>query len=687
VHLRKVGTRVWIPHEWLIALFSTFLLFTSQIVRAQTPPAAPQRDLTQVPLEDLMNIRVTSVSKSEQKLSWAAAAIFVVTQEDIHRSGATNIPDLLRIVPGLDVSQINANTWAISSRGFNTQFVAKLLVLIDGRAVYTPLLGGVNWDTQDVPLEDIDRIEVIRGPGATLWGANAVNGVINIVTKKAEETQGGLITGGGGSEGQALGTAQFGGTHRGNTSYRVFMKYLNHNSLPALDGTSGNDAWDLLHGGFRADTTVSSKDFVTVQGDLYWGKEGATIIHIFSVDPPVTDNLDTRSSLSGGNFLGRWHHDFSSRSDTTFQFYYDNYSRTGPEASETRDTIDIDFNHHFAWGSRQDLIWGAGYRRTWDKTLGTIDQSFNPPDLTLQLFNSFVQDTITLSPDRLFLTAGTKLEDSYFNGYGFDPSVRLAWTPSNRETYWAAVSRATRSPARRDAGLNAALAAFPDPVGSNTPVEVILYGNPQVASEHVIAYEAGYRAQPRERISIDASLFFNQYDHLTTLEPGPEVFEPTPAPARLLIPITFENLLYGTTEGAEMSANLKMTNRWTLSPGYTFLEMHLHTKPASQDTSSVADYQGSNPQHQAQLRSHVELFHGLAWDASAYFVSALPFQQVASYTRIDSQLSWKFGENGEFSVVGQNLLRDHHLESLDAITLVNSSLIKRSAYAKFTWRF
>src|ERR1700730_5651780 len=223
-------------------------------------PAWPQQNpvnLMDQSLEDLMNIKVTSVSKTEQKMCQVAAAIFVITQEDVKRSGATNIPDLLRMVPGLDVAQINSNNWAISARGFNRQFENKLLVLIDGRAVYTPLIGGVNWDTQDVPLEDIDRIEVIRGAGATLWGANAVNGVINITTKKAADTQGGLITAGGGSEGQALATAQFGGSIRGNTSYRIFAKYLNHDSLPELDGRRGDDSWHLLHSGFRADTTIS----------------------------------------------------------------------------------------------------------------------------------------------------------------------------------------------------------------------------------------------------------------------------------------------------------------------------------------------------------------------------------------------------------------------------------------------
>jgi iron complex outermembrane receptor protein len=646
-----------------------------------------QRDLSQIPIEDLMNIQVTSVSKTEQKLSQAAAAIFVITQEEIRRSGAMNIPDLLRMVPGMDVSQISANDWAVSARGFNQQFSNKLLVLIDGRAVYTPLLGGVDWDTQDVPLEDIDRIEVIRGPGATLWGANAVNGVINVVTKKAADTQGALVTAGGGTEEQAQSTAQYGGAIKEKTNYRVFAKYLNYGSLQAVGGGSGEDNWNLLHGGFRADSEISSSDSLTVQGNLFTGQEGATIIHLFSVDPPVIGNLNADTQLSGGNVLGRWDHTFSSRSDTTFQFYFDNYKRTGPESRETRNTIDFDFNHHFVWGSRQDVVWGAGYRRTWDQDLGTIDQAFDPPDTNLRLFTFFAQDTIALQHDRLFLTAGTKVEDSYFTGFGVEPSVRLAWTPSKWMTLWSAVSRAERTPNQRDTGLNASLAAFPDPLGSSTPVEVILFGNPEVQSEHVLAYEAGFRAQPNGRISVDVSTFFNRYDHLVSLEHGAKVFQPTPAPARFVIPITFANLMYGTTEGGEISANLKLTDRWTLSPGYAFLEMHLHTKPSSQDTSSVAEFEGSSPQHQAQLRSHVDLSHGLSWDASAYFVSALLVQDVASYTRIDTQLRWKFAERADVSLVGQNLLQDHHLESMDALTLVNSSLIKRSAYAKFTWRF
>lgn len=656
-------------------------------------PAWPQQgvsNLDDLSLQDLMNIQVTSVSGTDQKLSEAAAAVFVITQEDIRRSGAKSIPDLLRIVPGVDVAQINANTWAVSARGFNHQFTDKLLVLVDGRAVYSPLLGGVNWDTQDVPLEDIDRIEVIRGPGATLWGANAVNGVVNITTRKTADTKGGLIVADGGSNGQANATAQYGGAIGSNTSYRVFTKVLNMNSLPtvpALDQSAGADGWHLFHGGFRADTKISTKDSLTVQGDLYAGAEGATIVHIFSVDPPVTGNLDTHTDLSGGDILGRWEHTFSARSDTTLQVYFDHYNRTGPEAWENRSTIDFDFKHHWLWGARQDVLWGVDYRHTSDHTTGTIDQSFTPADDALHLFSLFVQDSITLKPDQLFLTVGTKLEKDYFSGFNLDPSIRLAWTPSSGVTIWSAASRAQRSPDRRHEGVNAALVAYPDPQGSATPVEVILFGSPLFRPEIVLAYEAGFRAQVRRRLSLDVSTFFNDYHHLESLEPGPELYQPTPAPARYVIAQTFGNLMFGATEGAELSLNLELTHRWTLSPGYSFLEMHLHTEPASGDISSVANYQGSSPQHEAKLRSHVELSRTLNWDASAFFVGALPFQQVSSYMRVDSQLTWKFAEQAELSLVGQNLLQSRHLESNDIFTLVNPALIRRSAYAKITWRF
>jgi len=643
-----------------------------------SPP--PQNDLTQVSIENLMNMEVTSASKKEQKLSQVAAAVFVITQEDIRSSGALNIPDLLRMVPGLDVAQINANTWAISSRGFNLQFANKLLVLIDGRAVYTPLFGGVNWDTQDVPLEDIERIEVIRGPGGTVWGANAVNGVINIITKKAGDTPGGLVTGGGGTQAQAFGTLQYGGKFKDATSYRVFAKYFNNDHLSDLNGQNGQDDWHLLHAGFRVDTTLSKKDSLMTQGDIYTGDEGSIIVH--SVLSPVENiNVERLAPLSGGDVMARWDHIFSSRTDITLQFSFDRYTRDGPEASEVRNTFDINFQNHVVVGARQDIIWGTEYRHSADETLGTIDQAFIPANEAGELFNAFLQDQITLKRDRVALYVGSRIENGYFSGLDYEPSARIAWTPSTRRTLWGAISRASRTPTQRDVGIDAVLAALPG------PSEVALLGNPNIQSEHVIAYQLGYRAQPTGRLSIDLTVFLNNYHDLVSAAILPSFFDSNSVPPVTVFPETYGNKMYGMTEGVEASVNWKTTSRWTLSPGYSFLEMHLHTQSNSLDSTSVKDAQGSNPVHQAQLRSHVELSSSFAWDTNAYFVGPLPAQFVPSYTRLDSQLTWHLKERMELSVTGQNLLKDHHVEFNDQFQSVNSSQLKRSAYAKFTWRF
>jgi iron complex outermembrane receptor protein len=648
--------------------------------QAAAPEAKSQSsDLTEASLESLMNIEVTSASKKEQKSSQVPAALFVITQEDIRRSGATNVPDLLRMVPGLDVAQINASTWAISARGFNLQFADKLLMLIDGRAVYTALFGGVNWDTQDVPLEDIDRIEVILGPGGTVWGANAVNGVINIITKKARETQGVLVTGGGGNLDQEFGTVQYGGKLSGDTSYRVFTKYHNNNHLPDENGENAGDGWHLLHGGFRGDSKLSEKDSLTVQGDLYTGTNGGTIVHTVLV-PPENVNLLRQGSLSGGNALARWKRIFSSRCDTTLQVYFDRYRRDDLQFGETRNTFDIDFENHLVLAPRHDLIWGLGYRHTADQTAGTIDQAFLPPDESLSLFNSFVLDQIALKPDRVDLYLGTKLENSYFTAFDLEPSARLAWTPSKHQTFWGAVSRATRTPTRRDEGLKAAVAALPG------PAEVVVLGNPNFKAEHVLAYELGYRAQPNDRLSASVSLFFNNYHDLESREPQPPFFDQNSAPPVLIIPQLLSNKLRATTDGVEAYANWKVAKRWTLNPGYSLLQMHLHKEPTSMDMTG-SDIQGSSPRHQAQLRSRLELLRSIRWDLNAYFVDRLPAPLLPSYTRLDSQITWRFGEGAEFSIAAQNLLHDHHFEFDDISQSVNSSQLKRSIYAKITWHF
>jgi iron complex outermembrane receptor protein len=346
-----------------------------------------------------------------------------------------------------------------------------------------------------------------------------------------------------------------------------------------------------------------------------------------------------------------------------------------------RNTVDLDFQHHLGLGARQDLIWGLGYRYSADQTAGTIDQAYVPANLSGQLFNFFIQDQITLKPDRLSLSAGAKLEDTYFTGFDIEPSARLAWTPNHRHTFWVAVSRASQTPTRRRENLNVVLAALPG------PVEIALLGNPKAKSEHVLAYELGYRTQLNGKVSIDATTFFNVYHDVESQEAQPSFLDTSFTPPLLIRPRILGNKIHGTTQGLEFSVNWKVTNRWTLSPGYSFLEMHLHTDPSSLDTVNVPDIQGSNPGHQAQLRSHVAFPRGFSWDTHAYFVGALPAQFVPSYTRVDTQLRWRLGERLELAVVGQNLLTDQHLEFGDFVQLVNSSQVKRSAYTKVTWSF
>jgi iron complex outermembrane recepter protein len=667
--------------RWILTLACS--LGAARALADPVPQNETSGDLYQISLESLMNMEVTSVSKREQKLSQAAAAIFVINQDDIRRSGALNIPDLLRMVPGLDVAQINANTWAISSRGFNHQFSDKLLVLIDGRTVFTPSQDGVNWDTQDVPLEDIERIEVIRGPGATVWGSNAVNGVINVITKSAADTQGALVTAGGGTENRAFGTVQNGGMFGAEMSYRVFVKYLDTDNLPGVMGPAA-DAWHLLHGGFRLDGHLANADLVTLQGDIYGGSEGAVIAHIASISPPDNENVSRTTSLSGGNVLGRWTHLQSSGTETTLQVYVDRYLRLGGEIDETCDTIDIDFHQNARLGSRHFLVWGAGYRHAADRTVGTIDEEFAPADMSVQLFSAFVQDEITLRPDRLTLTVGSKLEHNDFTGFEVEPSARLAFTPSTRNTFWAAVSDSARTPSLRDDNADFNVAAFSLPDGS--PAIATIEGNPKQKSEYLLSQELGYRLQANARVSIDVSLFYNRYRNLRTLEEGAPLPQTVPQPYTE-IPIYQGNRMHGSTEGLELSTKIRVTDQWTLSPGYALLRMDLKNDPGSLDTTSVADTEGSSPRHQAQLRSALNLSRTLSWNLAAYYVNRLPAQQVPSYTRLDSQFSWQPTAALALSLVGQNLLRARHLESLDTETSVNSSLVQRGAYAKISWKF
>jgi iron complex outermembrane receptor protein len=646
-----------------------------------TSTAWPQKssaDLTSQSLEDLMNIQVTSVSKKEQKLSATAAAIFVITQQDIQRSGATSIPDLLRMVPGMNVAQIDANTWAISARGFDEEYSDKLLVLIDGRSVYTPTFAGVFWETVDLPIYDIERIEVIRGPGGTVWGANAVNGVINIITKKASETQGERVEAAGGNIEQGLGTVQYGGKLGANSTDRGYLEYGNQSSLPDIDGGSGNDGWHTLRGGFRIDSVLSPRDKLTVQGDMYAGREGQAVLSLAT-------GLATheQGNLGGGYFQTVWDHSFSTGSDITVQASFDRYLRKVP-FTDRRSTVDGALQYHFAWGSRQDVVAGIEYEFTDHKSNSAI-VFYSPSDDVRQFFSAFVQDEIALVPNHLYFTVGTKLEHNDYTGFADMPNARLAWELSERHMFWAAVSRAERIPSSGDTSDVVSWGAVPGPGG--TPIQIVLDGNPNFKNETLLAYEAGYRASLSDRLSIDLAAYYNRYNDLRTIEPEAPIFDLAATRPSIVENLVFRNEMYGETHGWEASVSWKPASRWTLSPGYAFESFHLHLDPSSQDTTLFPAAQRGNPMQSAQLRSDIELPHGFSWNASAYFTDRLPAVRVPAYTRFDTGLTWRLLEKASLSVVGQNLVADHHLESANSTGLVQSTLVKRSAYAKFTWQF
>lgn len=665
------------PKRWL--LLAGVLLSITVPTWAQQKPA----DLASQSLEDLMNIEVTSVSKTTQTLSTTAAAIFVISEEDISRSGALNIPDLLRMVPGTDVSQINANTWAISARGLNQRFSNELLVLVDGRTVYTETFGGVFWEVLDLPLEDVERIEVIRGPGGSIWGGNAVNGVINIITKKSSDTHGGLVVTGVGNVDQGFGTLQYGGSV-GKTDYRVYAKYLNQDHSPDSAGLDGGDGWHMLQGGFRTDSVLSSRDTLMFQGNIYTAREGTPGTYLPSVTAPAILDNELLVNLSGGFIQGAWDHTLSPHSDTSLQVSYDRYKRNDV-LNEGRDALGLDFQQHFSGWARQNIVWGLSYRYSAGHSVGSLTASFVPANIATQLYGSFVQDEIAVVPSHFFLTIGAKLEHNYYSGFVFMPSVRAAWTPTPHHTLWAAISKADRTPNERDTALRANVNTFPGPGG--LPVLVTLTGNPAFKDERLIAYEMGYRTTIVKQISVDFTAYYNDYSDEETAQPSALFMTNTPTPAHFVMPLIFENLMHGKTHGVEVAVNWQATGRWTLSPGYAFEEIHMHSDSTSRDAMSPAAAEGGSPDHSAQLRSHLIIGHGLSWDASAYFVDRLRYPSEPSYTRLDTQLEWRFTEKASLSFVGQNLARELHEEFSDLTRSARSTEAKRSGYVKFTWKF
>jgi iron complex outermembrane recepter protein len=681
-HLSIAGLRRALAAALLLAL-SLHTQTLAQDKSLDLSGATQQADLSTKSLEDLMSIEVSSVSTRQEKLSRTAAAVFVITEKDIEQSDAINIPDLLRMVPGLDVAQINGNVWAISSRGLNDRFSNELLVLVDGRAVYTPTFGGVFWDSLDLPLEDIDRIEVIRGPGGSIWGGNAVNGVINIITKDAATTRGALVEGGTGNVNQGFGTLQYGGVWKHSINYRAYAKYFNEDHRVGI-GEPGDDGWHQLRGGFRADSSVSRKDGLAFQGDIYAGREGQEIPYLPSIVSPAPELIDAEVNVSGGFLQGVWTHKYSDRADFSLQSSFERYEHDDA-LREGRATFDLTFQDHLAIGTRQDVVWGAGYTYSSSHAAGSLFISLRPANLATHVFSAFAQDQIALAPNRLYVTLGTKIEHDYFSGYSLMPAASAAWMITRNRTLWASVARAERTPSYLDANIRLNVGGF---IGADgTPVLISVFGNPHLADEGMNAYEAGYRASLRKSFALDVAAYYDTYDHQETTEPAALFTENSPWPPHTVIPSVYENLMHGESHGAEAFATWSPSGRFTLAPGYAYEVVRMHLDPSSKDTDSVAEAEGSAPVHSAQLRAHYALPHRLDWNTSAYFVDRLVDPAVPSYTRVDTSVSWHWSEDNSFTLAGQNLVSDRHLEYIDTNGSTQATLVKRGVYAKFEWRF
>lgn len=656
------------------------------------------KDLTELAIEELMDIEFVTIFKKPEKLFESPAAVYALSGEEIERAGAIDLPDALRMVPGLQVAEHNASSWAITMRGFSGlsrgvagQFANKLLVLADGRSVYTPLFSGVSWETQNVLLDDVDRLEVIRGPGAALWGANAVNGIINIISKNARDTQGAFVSAGVGTEQRAFGHARYGGKLSEKSYYRLYLKYLNVDGGVDSTGRDAGDSWHILRGGFRVDSDLTSKDALTLQGETYDGKLGQRYFVINSVQPPFTEMLPYDTGMSGGHILGKWQHQISQSSFLSLQAYFDRVKRNEAVVKGAINTFDVNLEHRFRLGSRQEIIWGVGYRLTADNFDSTLAFYLSPGSRNVGLFSAFIQNEIELVNHNLYLTLGSKFEKNQFTGFEMQPNFRLLWMPAENHAFWGAYSRAVRTPSRAEEDARIILQSLVD---SNPTTFLIQYANPSFLSEVLQAFEAGYRVRPNRNLFLDFATFYNRYNHLQTDELE------TDRPIRLspsgqfVIPQIVENGLEGKTFGFELAAHWQPLPKWRVSTSYSYLKMLLKLKPGSKDLFAESA-EGQSPQHQLFVRSSWDLPRKTELDLSLRFVDSLPAQNVNSYITSDVRIGWHFNRNFELELVGQNLLQQEHWESSQLITtqapqvrtVLEATQVQRGAFTKITWRF
>jgi iron complex outermembrane receptor protein len=608
-------------------------------------------DLRNMSIDDLANIDVSSVTKSRGSLLDAPAAIFVISRDDIARSGAASVPETLRLAPNLDVIRTSASTYVITARGLSgnnaaQNFSNKLLVLIDGRSVYTPLYSGVYWDMQDVLPEDIDRIEVISGPGATLWGANAVNGVINIITRNAGATQGAFASIGGGNQTRDA-AARFGGRIGEDAAYRFYVKAHQDRQSDTATGIGADDRAHIIQGGFRADWSSGSTDAITVQGDAYGGAraQGAT----------------PNESIEGRNLLGRWNRSWAGGSTLQVQAYYDHAGRTTENGGGRFDvdTFDLDIQHNFTLGRSNDIGIGGGTRRNNFHIGAAGGLAFVPANRSLWLSNIYVQDSVALFPT-LTAILGMKLEDDPYSGATLLPSARLSWKALPQISLWAAASRAIRSPTPFDTDVT-------ETVGTT----LFLTGDRNFRSEKLTAYEAGLRVQAGSRASLSISGFYNVYDELRSIEITPTTF----------IPLIWGNLLRGHTYGFDAWGSYQVTPWWKLSAAFSLLREHFMFTPGSSGLLGVSQL-GDDPKHRASIRSSFNLTPELTFDADVRYVAARPDPYVKRYVELGGRVGWALSPHLELSVSGANLLHARHLE----FPAPGATAVPRSFFIDLKWR-
>jgi iron complex outermembrane receptor protein len=618
-----------------IAAGAPHVLLAVVLCLAGADPARAQGDRLKIlSVEELMEVDVTTVSRRAEPFRDAAAAVDVITGDELRRSGVTTLPEALRLLAGVMVARSDGHTWAISTRGFLLPSANKLLVLIDGRTVYSPLFAGAFWDVQDTALADIERIEVIRGPGATLWGANAVNGVINVITRSAASTIGGRLMVSSGTENTALVTARYGDELRKGLNYRAYAKYAYFDENVLASGASAHDAFRRAQAGGRLDWAISPVSMLTIQGDGYDGRAGAF------------DRPDTR--MNGWNVLGHWRTRPAGGSDLQVHWYVDHTFRSIPSLfEESRTSYDVDLQYQLRPLDRHTVLVGGGYQASTDSTSVpgplaaappvNIVARFDPADRTTTLVSAFAQDEIALAPEALFLTLGGRLEHNTYTGFEFQPTARLRWTPKPRTTVWGAVSRAVRTPSRLDRDVR-----FETDRGMP-----VLFGSPGFVSETLVATELGYRVQPSPRVSFDLAAFHNSYDHLRSQEAG--------------APIVLGNGLRGTSNGLELEVRVRPSDWLRLDADWTLFTKSLERRPGSTDVSGGAA-EGNDPRHSFALHTTMNLPGRIEVDAFLRAMDRLPSPAVPGYADLDLRAGWRVTNDWELAVIGHNLLHDSHPE-------------------------